>query len=422
VTAPSAGERGTRRLELLGWLLTGLAVLYAYFVHQGMGPEPLGPRRTWYEPHGFLHDVNGLAWAFASPARSIVLLALPAAALVAAVFIASRSALARALALSAWVSVLLFGFYGTVAPPIWEFFSWRGSAVLVLTALTVGFALAAPFLARSWLRLTVSWRLLFYAPVCFAVIALIRNATGTDESLRFSVSPWPAVPVFGIEVGALFVMVWLAGVGLGTWGLAQGGVRHAAQGAVLGISAPVALVALGSGLSLLPFKADASTLGALAAACAVGIGLAAVRERLRPEALGERARHLAVGAALLAVPLVLGEVWARLDYYWTRDQRARELIDAMDRFYAREEIYPDELEDLVAAGDLDAIPEPSIGFGFLYDGRFEYRSFGTGFILEFPAPRWVQCAYTPPYEDEEEEGGAGFGGSWSCPSNPPELW
>jgi hypothetical protein len=92
--------------------------------------------------------------------------------------------------------------------------------------------------------------------------------------------------------------------------------------------------------------------------------------------------------------------------------------------------------ELVEANYLDAVPTPSIGFGFLYDGKFRYRSFGSSYILEFPAPRWVECAYTPPYEDDdyadeeedaEDSGGASdgdesFGASWSCPSKPPELW
>jgi hypothetical protein len=33
----------------------------------------------------------------------------------------------------------------------------------------------------------------------------------------------------------------------------------------------------------------------------------------------------------------------------------------------------------------------------------------------------VECAYTPPYEDEEEDGET-LEESWSCPSSPPELW
>ena len=54
------------------------------------------------------------------------------------------------------------------------------------------------------------------------------------------------------------------------------------------------------------------------------------------------------------------------------------------------------------------------------------RASAPAIILEFSAPRWIQCAYNPPYADEyEEEEDAeleDLGGSWSCPSKPPELW
>ena len=105
--------------------------------------------------------------------------------------------------------MLLFAFYGVRAPFVWNFFHWRASAVLSLTALVVGFSLAAPWLAQSWLRLSWPLRLLVYLPIVFAVFAFVRNATGTDESLQFAISPWPAVPVFGIEVAALFIAAWL---------------------------------------------------------------------------------------------------------------------------------------------------------------------------------------------------------------------
>jgi len=282
---------------------------------------------------------------------------------------------------------------------------------------------------------------------CFALIALMRNATGTDPNLPFSISPWPAVPVFGIEVGAFFVMIWLMGAALGTGGLALArgrGAALAAAGVALGIGAPVALIAAGSALSLLPFRAGPATLGSVAVACALAIALSStLGVRGAPEALRERAIHLAVGALLIAVPMITGQVWARWDYYWTREHDARTIIDALQRYYAKEELFPDDLDGLVSGGYLHAIPRPSIGFGFLYDGQFRYRSFGTSFLLEFPAPRWVECAYTPPYDENEgeEDAGAadtaqkdaadaseddgdaeGLGEAWSCPSKPPELW
>ncbi len=436
---------GSPRWAAVCWLFAILALLYAFAVHHGIGPRPSAMNLAWFQPRGFLQSWDWLAWAFEPTRRVFVVFMLPALALLVAVFISGRSALPRALALCAVVATFLFCFYGEVATRIWEFFHWRASAVLVLMSLAVGFAMAAPLLARSWLRLSWPLRLAVYLPVVFLVVAFIRNATGTDLSLRFAISPWPAVSVFGIEVGALFVMVWLLGAAIGVAGLAwarTGGPRvpAVALGIVLGIGVPLGLLALGSTLSMLPFRAGAGTLGFVALACAVAIALSGTVGARGGDALARRALHLAVGTGLIALPLMTGEAWARWDYYHTREHRAGELIDAMERYYEKEEIYPDELEELVSSRYLDALPEPAIGFGFLYDGSFRYRSFGTSYILEFPAPRWVECAYSPPYEDDEEEleedeelepwetadyaagGGDSLGGAWSCPSRPPELW
>ena len=100
---------------------------------------------------------------------------------------------------------------------------------------------------------------------------------------------------------------------------------------------------------------------------------------------------------------------------------------------------------MVEAKLLDAIPQPEIGFALPGEevAAFTYQGFGTSYLLEFSAPRWVQCAYNPPYLDEtgedagddpaldvaqggdeassEGEDDLG-GGAWSCPSKPPELW
>ncbi len=114
----------------------------------------------------------------------------------------------------------------------------------------------------------------------------------------------------------------------------------------------------------------------------------------------------------------------------------------------RTQTYPDRLDNSSKAGLLPAIPTPQIGFPFpgSDDNVFTYQGFGTSYLLEFSAPRWVQCAYNPPYLDEEGEDGDGDapdvaqggdawtaarsgddddgigGGAWSCPSKPPELW
>jgi hypothetical protein len=403
------GPDPTRGWEILCWIFALAAVVYAAFIHYGIGPAPFTVSPKWYQPRGFLQVSESLTWAFEPRRRVFLVFPFPALALAVAAFVSGRSAVARALALSAVVATLLFCFYGVFATRIWEFFHWRASAVLVLMSLAIGFALAAPLLASSWLRLSWLLRTLIYLPIVFLVIAFIRNATGTDLSLQFAISPWPAVPVFGMEVGALFIMVWLLGAALGVAGLArarEGAPRAVAiaAGVVLGVAAPCGLLLLGSALSMLPFGTGPGTLAAVAVASAVAILLfGTIRTGSGAEVLGKRALHLGVGTALVALPLLTGEAWARWDYYLTREHRAGELIDAMEQYYEKEEIYPDELDELVAGNYLDALPEPSIGFPFLYDGSFRYRSFGTSYILEFPAPRWVECAYSPPYDDEEEE-------------------
>ena len=459
MTAPLAGSRRSLAATLFGWAAVAAALLYAVLVHYGVGPSNKGMAWHWYTPRTFLLDIELLYPVFESLGRALLGTAIPAAALAACAIALCRSAVGRALALASIVAVLLFTFYGVQAPFVWDFFHWRASAVLALTAVVVGSSLAAPWLAQSWLRLAWPLRLLVYLPIVFAVFALVRNATGTDESLRFAISPWPAVPVFGIEVAALFIAAWLAGTGIGLWAIARSHVPGSRRqwgplvaGVLFAIALPALLLWIGSRLGLFPFRAGAKTfLGAsilTAISIAVGPLVRGGGVRLR-----RRARHALVGAVLIGIPLVGSEAMARYDYYVTREIRARRIIDALDLYLQRETVYPDALQDLVDAGDIDAIREPSIGFGFLYDAKFRYQNFGTSFILEFAAPRWVECAYTPPFSDEEEEeedgsgdgderaapinpadadapddadeaGGDGdsLGEAWSCPSKPPELW
>jgi hypothetical protein len=307
----------------------------------------------------------------------------------------------------------------------------------VLVALTLGFALAAPRLAESWLRLSWPLRVIAYLPFALFVIVFLRNATGTDPSLPFAISPWPAVPVFGMEVGALFVAIGWVGTGVAVLGLAGSSGRpvRAALAVAAGIALPVLLLLMGGNLHLFPFGVGPRLLVGVAFVCLLCIAAAALfrvrRRRDATDRLLGRARRIGVGAALLGIPLVAGQAWAYLDYYVAREVRARAIIDALSSYLERESLYPDDLTELVSAGDIEEIPSPAIGFDFLYDGTFDYQSFGTSYLMEFPAPRWVQCAYTPAamygeYTDEELEEEElteeDLGESWSCPSRPPELW
>lgn len=429
MNAPPEPARGARALAAPS-LLAAL-LLYTGTVHHGVGPVFSGAADRWYSPTNFLF-ASEIGYALLDPTGlAFVALGLPALLLAVGVMLSTASSLAAAVAIACVVATQLFVFYGVVAPFPWQFFGWRGSAVLGLVALTMGFAIAAPLLARSWLRLGWPLRIAVYLPFAAFMIVFLRNATGTDPDLPFAISPWPAVPVFGMEVGALFVAICLIGTAIATAGIARGAGRPAAAAVAVaaGLAAPLLLLLAGGALHLFPFSVGPGLLGAVGLACAIAIALVTTVRAGRAGTLRTRARRIGVGAALLGIPLVAGQAWAWLDYYVAREMRAREIIDALSAYRERESLYPDTLDALVREGDLEEIPEPGIGFDPLYDGSFEYQSFGSSYLIEFPAPRWVQCAYTPAavyeeYEEEEYEDvpEEELGESWSCPSRPPELW
>ena len=132
----------------LGWAAVATALAYAVLIHYGVGPSNKGIAWHWYTPRTFLLDVELLYPVFETTGRALLGTALPALALVALAFATCRSAVGRALALASLVAVLLYTYYGVQAPRIWEFFHWRASAVLALTALVVGLLAGGP-LARG---------------------------------------------------------------------------------------------------------------------------------------------------------------------------------------------------------------------------------------------------------------------------------
>jgi len=418
-----------------GWLLLALALGWAAFVHHGIGPGSAAGDAPWWQPRGFLSSWSTLDGLLADPERARRLLSLPSLMLFLGVALLTRSALASLLALSALGVVWLACFYGLggARTQIWSFFHWRGSAVMVLFSLAVSAALLSPWLARRWLDRGWPLRLALYLPVAALVLVAIRDVTGTDPSLPFAVSPWPIVPLFALETAAGAIASLLAVLGLAA--AAVGLFRTGRTGlAVACVALDVALLAVAAGLDF--------RLGPALFACAAAGALAAwllPRPRTTSAWL-DAARPLGAGAALVALPVLGGQLLVEQDYDETRNEQARRVVQALDAYHARELAYPDSLTELVEAGDLSRVPEPEMGFGWLGEPEFTYQNFGMNYLLEFSAPRWVQCAYNPPYPDEEEDGsfapvtvgddGSGDagdaadpdGGSWSCPQKPPELW
>lgn len=436
-------ETGPHRRRLggaLGWVFVALELAYVIALHQGIAPAPGGFPTEWWHPTRSWLAVDWIADLLGQPLRASVFAALPAAALAAGVAACTASATARWLALSGVTASLLFGFYGFGPVRVWEFFHWRGSLVIVTIAASLGGALASPWLARSWLARSPAWRAALYLPVVAAVVVLLRHTTGTDEALAFNFSPWPAVTIFGLEIGAYAVIGWLLGIAIGVAGVAEW-----RRGPVWAIAA----VAVGAGWPILWMLARFGSLpdgttGALVVATCASIALASVtRGPSRAARLRRRAALVALGALLAFVPLFVGRALSTGDYTVTRYVRAQRIIDALHSYYEKRGGYPDELPELVELGYLDSIPRPRVGFDFVNavagfePVKFSYQSLGSSYVLEFEFTEWVQCAYNPPWEDEEEyddevasadDGDSEdwddgqLGEAWSCPESRPELW
>jgi len=444
---------GVARFVLPGVLVAG-SVAYAFAIHHGFGPRPEVPDSAlrWWSPRGFaMQELIGTSWEWLLEERGkgMVTLGAPSILLLAGVFATTRSALARVTALVASFATLLFLYYALgvgVTQVAWNFFHWRASGTMLAVAAVIGCAIGSPWLAASWLRLGWPARLAWFLPVIALVLVIERNVTGTNDALPFAISPWPAVQVFGFEAIGTTIASQLAGVALALLGVrAWRKSKGRLSGALLilaGIATPALAWRAFSFLELLPFRVTQQRMLGAALFCTVLIVLAGIGVRFDPKRLRTRAIHAAVAAGLVGIPLLIGTGWARWDYTRTRDQNAHRIIEALEIYFARESVYPDALSQLVEAGLIDAIPKPEIGFaiGNADETHFTYQAFGTSYLLEFSAPRWVQCAYNPPYDGEEDEdeeiataasegGGATEedeedlgGGSWSCPSKPPELW
>ncbi len=436
-------DRSRAPRSRVGVGLVAALLAYAVAIHHGVGPIPPGGARHWYEPNGWLLDLlaaTSLGALLDGPVRAFAGIAAPAVAVTLAVFAITRSALARTLAVASLLATMLFLFYGLgERSAIWQFFRWRGSVVMAGMALVIAVALCAPLLAASWLRLRWPARLAAYLPPLALCLFALRDVTGTNPALPFAISPWPVITMFGMELGSTLIAGSFAALALPLALLARFGARSA-----LGWSAALAIFAapaIAFGAGELPAPGLGLSLLALVAA-AVAFALPA-RRPAHDAGAASRLDGLAIatslGSLFLALPLSLGLSLVERDHAATREGTAQTVIDALARWFAREGTYPDSLDELVAAKELASVPVPEIGFGLEESPQFTYQNFGTSYILEFSAPRWVQCAFNPPFaedEGEEEEEAATevdrghdedetedvARGAWSCPSKPPELW
>ena len=383
-------------------------VVYVAAVHRGLGAPPGGMPTDWWHPTGFLLDWDWFARWHEVPWIGIALITAPVAVLQALLFARPAPALARATAASATATVAIMGFYGLAAFPIWSFFHWRGSAVMIASGLVLGCTLAAPDLARSLRRRPALISVALYVPAYFAVSALIRNATGWDPALDFNISPWPAIPVLALEIGAYTWVGMLLGlaVGVASFVFARTPVRRTI-GVTFGVTIPLVWFAARFG------HVEPHLLGLGLLISATVMAMAVARTHLAHEGHGaEWAISLGLAAALIALPLATGRALADGDYAASKHLRAREIIDALAIYYEYEGEYPESLGELVDLELLDSIPEPRVGSGFwTFVGAvdphgFDYANLGSSYVLEFVATEWIMCSYNPPWDtgfDEEEE-------------------
>lgn len=440
-------NRASTARRIAGWIFALIALGYAALVYDGIAVAPEGDAIGVWQPSGFLLDTDTVwEWSVDTDEEGRRLLwspgiawfGIPAVLLAVAVFLLTPSAIPRALAFSAMFAVPLLVFYGlTGARQIWEFFHWRASVVMLGSAAAIGCTLASPSLARSWLRQNGWVRVALYLPVFVALVTLVRHATGTDEHLPFNFSPWPAIPVLALEIGAYTILGVLFGVGLALSGLAarERMPSYTVAACVAGLLTPALWFVgrFGTGNLGVPIVLS------LIAAAAFGLALL---HRGGQRETAARATAILVGAFLVFAPLATGRALATGDYVANKFVHSQQIIDALARYYEQSDSgYPETLDALVEQGYLDAIPTPRLGFELFYHlgwlDRFEffYQSLGSSYVLEFTATEWVQCGYNPPWEDEEEyedddeeleywevEEDDESGEAWNCPDERPELW
>jgi hypothetical protein len=426
---PIAPGRPSPRGFVVGWVLALACALYAAYVYLGLGAPPGGMPRHWWDPDGSLLDWAIVRQFVDRPAGGILLLGTPPSLILLALYVRPTPALARALAASSIGTVAIMAYYGLAAMNIWNFFHWRASVVMLASGVALGCTLTAPDLARSWSRLRVWARIAVYLPVFFAIASLIRNATGTDETLFFNFSPWPAIPILGLEIGSYCWLGVLMGLAIGTISFAA--AKHPAArivGVVIGIAWPVMWFA-----SRFGHQTEPSTLavGGVISASLMVLAIRLPGAGERRQVLEQRALYLGLGAALVALPLLSGRALADGDYVVSKHIRARQVINALAAYYDDEETYPDELEELIDGDYIGALPKPRVGFrvyaalGLLKDHAFHYQSLGSSYVLEFVSTEWVMCSYNPPWDDyeswdddedeeEEEEAQSTDGGDAAC--------
>ena len=438
-----------------------LAVFYYYFLGAGPGPSELPEDLEWWRPKGWLMRWDlmlGMAEMAdgegASSLAPVLLFCIPPLAMLVTGLYLFRAALARTIVV--WLSVMLcvVTYYGVSAERVWRFFEWRFVAVAASFVAILASALFAPSLLRSLLRIPRTIAALLLLALFAGIFVLQTEITGTNPDMRFNISPWPVITVFGMLFTGYMLAAFHLSAGAGLWLSSK---LPGAGGVAAGAVVAAGLAALGAGLIFTePPVSRLVTFGIIAAVYMV------LARRLASEETPVPASALSRIAAGLMIVAMIGasDRVAISNQVTARDSTARTVLLALEEYKKSKAEYPDRLAELVP-DFLNAIPKPQIGLIRQDSDEFDYSSFGDSYALEFASVYWVQCAYSPPYEfatydeDEEEEAeeedrremdfdedvdvaarvesddektaneslrNAGLAGSWNCPREPPKIW
>jgi hypothetical protein len=424
----------------------GLAVFYYYLLGAGPSASEIMDL-PWWRPRGW-----ALRWEVLAPLVTlaqepgagrlipVALFTLPPIAGVGLGMTLFRNPLARVLLLALGTTLAAFAFYGFLAPGIWAFFSWRWPAVTLAVALVLSSLILAPSLLR-WARgLSPIGRATALCVVVLAVYLSSVEITGTNWALPANISPWPVVTMFGFLLFGYFAVAIHTAVGLGA--LLRSRVRGPAA-----ISAGILASALLSGAAtwLILSTPTVRTMVSIGLLGAIAAFIVLFRETDPADAASRGWNQL--GAAALVVSLILlSDQAASRDLAGARNHVAPIVLDALQAYWETNHSYPDSLQNLVP-DYLEEIPRPRVGLIQHEGERFLYTNLGDSFLLEFAGAKWVQCAYSPPYQGLEldfrdpngadpnafaptmpdvaagtEDPETALEGSWSCDPALPRLW
>jgi hypothetical protein len=421
--------------------LLGVAALYYY----GLGPGPTPSERSmelpWWRPAGWAQQLD---WEALAPLQAIGddygvarhegrmewrglipfgLFALPVVLLTALGFRLFRSIWVRVPLAALALTLCAFVYYGWLDPETWRDYTWRWPIALFVTSLYLSAFAFAPAIAARVARsraLQATLALGFAA----SIYLLSTEVTGTNPFLEWNLSPWPVITLYGFLLFGLLLGVVHLAAGLG---LAVRGRVGGSAGLALGVVVAAGFGALLSGIPFEQITAPRLALLALGA----GTLVAAVGRRREDVRL---AWPFLAAALLILGSIKAGQWQAESFQAEARDRIAPSVIAALDRYRTQRGTYPLELSELVP-DYLPELPRPRVGWHRDPGEDFTYTDLGDSFLLEFSSVLWVQCAYSPPYREEDiaeegEESDVAAGSeedrmleaSWSCERKPPRLW